>query len=145
VENGEAENKPQEENPNRTYQVKLRPPVFGYFAERIGEAYRYELAEIQKDGSFQGLKDFHESRFANLMTRILDQFTEPDKLPSKVTIGLSDEDIKVIKDRIKPPQDAAGARLHREMLRELGDNYASAKFGARTQKFLSRVKSFIRR
>lgn len=141
------ENAPEiKNNAETTYPVRLRTPVFSFLAEGLRPAYRAELEEVQKDGSYKGLQEFHSgSRISRVMGEILDQFPDSQTLPESPTLHFSKEDISFLKEKIARPNDSAGSALWREMMREVDSSFSDARLRAKTSHFIESVKSRLRR
>lgn len=126
--------------------VEVRFPVFSYVSEGLSRVYKRELDALRQDGSFDNLREFHRGPFSLLMSQILDTATaQGQNESSKVTLGLTDEEMKVIKAKVEAPLDAAGRLLHTQMMDELKDNYRSAKFTKNAKDLVNRMKSSFKK
>lgn len=128
----------------KAFSIKLRPPVFSYLAEGLRVPYQEELDKVRRDGSFKGITEFHNSsRIGRIMSEILDQFEDPDKLPENPILHLSQEDINFLREKITRPQDAAGSALWGEMMEEVNSSFSDARFKAKTGQIVKGFKSKI--
>lgn len=129
MENGDQENiQNLTARTERRYEIYLRPQVFRYFAESLRPVYVRELDEIRKDGSFRDISSFHkESRLSRIMTSMLDQYPNPNTLPEKPVMSLSNQDIEFLEKTISIPISAQDLLLRREMMRELKEKFDSEK------------------
>lgn len=144
---GPEQNHPGQEELRRDgVYVEMRAPVFSYVANKLAPVYKHELEELQQDGSFQKIKSFHEGTFGRLMGQILDTATaqEQNELP-KVTLNLTDNEMRTIKEKVEAPFDAAGRMTHRELMGELNDQYRSAKFDKRVKDVTRKIKSAFKK
>ncbi|MDP2638140.1 MAG: hypothetical protein Q8P26_03710 [Candidatus Levybacteria bacterium] len=119
------------------FQVKLGRPVFDYISNSLSPiyaGYKKELDFIQRDGSYRIVKDFRNTRFEGLMSRIkrIEENSDQNKNLKKVEMTLSADEMKIIEDKIPRPFDAANALIRREMMRDLQDAFNSAKRSSRT-------------
>lgn len=129
VENFSAETDPPKKP---EFQVRLGRPVFDYLSKSLNPiyaGYKAELDFIQRDGSYQVIKDFRNQRFEDLMGRLknVEENSDQNKNLKKVEMVLSTDDVKIIEDKIPRPFDAASALIRREMMRDLQDAFNSVK------------------
>ncbi len=142
---GPEQNPPGQESPKTGgVYVSMREPVFSYVANKLAPVYQQQLEEVRRDGSYNGIKKFHESPFGSIMGQILDVATaqEVAHLP-KVGLNVTDAQMHELKNRIEPPFDAAGRHLHTQLMGELTDSYRMAKFDKRIKDAKRKVKSFF--
>ena len=146
----EAEhNQPRPEEIKRdTINVKVSTPLFLYIANGLAPVYQKELAALREDGSFEKIKNFHEGTFGMLMGQILDKQTAQQEFEQpEVTLDLSDQDMKVLDEKLRGPKDATGGvlALEMKMMGELKGKYSEAKMSHRTAAIVEKVKSLFKR
>lgn len=127
------------------YSIQLRTPLFSYLVENLRPAYQQELDKIKLDGSMNKLREFYDSKMGRIMGNMLDQFTNPNELPSTPVLSLSSEDVKFLKDKIEAPTDAAGIFTRQEMMSELENKVSTAKLNSRISKVSAKFRSLFKR
>lgn len=131
-----------EDKNETTYPVRLRQPVFSFLTERLRPIYQQTLNEVQEEGSYQYLLDFHRtSRISRLMNRMLDQFPSPEELPKAPILDLSEKDVRLLKETIPTPEDPAGRLTKNEIMDELNDNFRDARFKAKVKSITDGIRS----
>lgn len=126
--------------------VEMRAPVFSYIANKLAPVYQQELDALRQDGSFEKIKNFHDGTFGTLMGQILDTATaqEQNELP-KVTLNLTDDEVRTIREKVEVPFDAAGRMTHKQIMGELTDQYRNAKFDKRVKDVTRKIKSAFKK
>lgn len=134
----------QEASKKDTVFVTLRAPLFSYLANSLAPIYKKEFDELQQDGSFKGIQEFHHSPFGTLMGQILDTATAQKEMElPKVTLHVNEEQMKAAREKMQTPFDAAGRMLYSQMMGELNDEYRTAKITKKIQNAKRKVKSLF--
>lgn len=138
-EGGEEQKPDAESKKEEAYEVKLSGRVFGYFANRLAPIYKKELEDARRDGSFENIEQFHKSGLGNLMPRVLDKFEGKAIIPDSVKIDLSQNDINLILDKIKPSTSFGDRQIYSEMVKDLKGDFQSAKLSTEAKRLVTRV------
>ncbi len=128
----------------KRYRVELRPPIFGYIANHLSHIYETKLESARREGSYQGLMEFYDSPLARIMTSILNQFPDKDKLPEKPFLNISSEDVTFIRKIIPRPLGAADSAIWRQMMGELSKSFQEARATSLLKAFLGSVKGILK-
>lgn len=131
METGEMPVPIEQEQVSEQFDVALRIPVARYVLRGVREQYNSRLAELTADHSELGdarREDFHESDLARLVRDSVDrlQTAEAEKA-EKVTLSLTKDDTKTIRDNSRPAADAVAVRLDREMFEEFNGIVMNAR------------------
>lgn len=132
--------------PEKEFLVPVRGPVFKYVAQGLRPVYEKEVQAAYKDGTAEAFMD--ESRVARLAVSISRQWPDANiPVPEKPYLELSRSDITYIKGVLEDRGrgSAAESRLSSEMIRELQDNFDSAKSKTEFSKHKAKISGLVKK
>ena len=132
---------------DKSFNLKLRPPLFNYIADGLVPVYAKELGNVRQNGSHEDFGAFEKSTFALLMKKIMKAYreeAEQAETVKNVEISLSQRELDLIIGKIPEETGPAESRIRLDMMSELRNTFNSAKLDAGAGKVQTPVLGLVR-